>query len=385
MEVLIREAKTEIFTLNCLVNKVNGKDGGPGFVKRVLLAVKGFERDFKEQAQRIDRLQLSLQTYLSERQAQIQQHSQLLKRLKPSTANFTPEKLHGTLEWIWSHPLYSCWASTGGAASLPTGLLASAQRTLIIHGVKGSGKSVLAASVARDSANGLLKSLPVAEQTRQIPHLLACEDLASGKHLVIEIVKLSKQHSRPIYCILDGIDKSLDDWNDFNGGPLSYITKLLQDATHIWLLLIDLEARSTVMFLWIKLVFKELRSSYSTNEVECTLQRVPDQLDREYHRLFFLLKARLHGRPNKISVGMERTRGLLRLIVGASRPLTVMELRLAYSFSQQSTTTTSMRSENIISDEGIIASCGDFITIQNNYVCLGHTSIRQFPLRPAEK
>lgn len=95
----------------------------------------------------------------------------------------------------------------------------------------------------------------------------------------------------------------------------------------------DLEAGSTVMFLRIKGIFKELRSAFCPTEIESILQRAPDELDQKYARLFSLLMSRLHGRPNNIYVGMERKRGLLALIVGASRPLTLEELRIAYSFS----------------------------------------------------
>ncbi|KAK4200231.1 hypothetical protein QBC40DRAFT_280486 [Triangularia verruculosa] len=70
----------------------------------------------------------------------------------------------------------------------------------------------------------LLKSLPVEDQVHQMPHLLACDAVTSCKELVFQIERLSKLLKGPVFCIVDGVDESLDDWNDPNDGPLGYLT-----------------------------------------------------------------------------------------------------------------------------------------------------------------
>ncbi|KAK0667316.1 hypothetical protein QBC41DRAFT_396202 [Cercophora samala] len=352
---LVKETQHEITELNRLIDEINGENGGPRFVKRALLVLKGFEKDFKEQAQRtIDRLQISLQTFLSEQQARSKNYHQLTKLLKPSGTVFIPSKVPGTLEWVWSHPEFSHWVSPTDHSNPPSthsdiSHSDISKRTLIIYGVKGSGKSVLAAFIADELQRQghvklffsfwagaerkrrvegmlctllwqLLGSLPEDERIRQVPQLLSSDISTKSGSLVPEIIRLGQLHHRTVYCVLDGIDESLDDLNDLENGPSVCISRLIEHCTNLRFLLIgrqsslrtalkkwphhielmmflvrndvaklisfepdncatittqelrnqvqlELEVRSTVMFLWIKLVFKELRSSYSAAEI----------------------------------------------------------------------------------------------------------------------
>jgi hypothetical protein len=271
----------------------------------------------------------------------------------------------------------------------------------------------------------LLQSLPPDQQTQHVPRLLENQtSLKYSNDIIIEIQRLSKEHRRVIYCALDGIDESVDDWNDVTSGPLGLLVKLLQSIDRIRLLLVgrqsslrsalqrwplqvevtrelvyrglakliafeldncrnitdeavrekirmDLEARSTVMFLWIKLVFKELRSAFSSLEISRTLHRLPEGLDREYQRLFMTLMMRLNGRSNNPSIGMERSKTLFSIIAGALRPLTTSELCLLHAVISSPTTSNS-RPDSLLSEEGIIDACGDFITVHDKLVYLGH-------------
>lgn len=436
----------------------------------------GFEKQLKERSDRLESLKSLLQLYLSESAIQSAQRSQLRKLLRPATTNFIPKKLEGTAEWIWSHDAFKSWTGQAMNNGLPSSSTAESppraanesdlhRRVLLIYGVKGCGKSVLAASTVnglKEKGNTalffsfwaghgqqrraeamlrsvlwqLLESLPEEQQTRHIPCLLERQThLKHTASLGVEIEKLGKEHQSDTYCVLDGIDESADDWNDAKSSPLDVLTALLQSIPRMRLLLIgrqsslrtalrkwplrieltrdlvqddlirfisseldncpnitddavrntiriELESKSTVMFLWIELIFKELRSSFSPSEVTSTLSRLPNELDREYYRLFSTLMERLGGRSNNPSILMTRARRILSLIVGACRPLTVEELRLAYAFASPSTSPESCYQENLISEEGIIDGCGDFVTTNGDLIYLGHTSIREFLLRP---
>ncbi|KAH7128976.1 hypothetical protein EDB81DRAFT_764127 [Dactylonectria macrodidyma] len=274
------------------------------------------------------------------------------------------------------------------------------------------------------------------QQNCHIPRLL--EHLTHLKHyasLGIEIERLGKNYQSDIYCVLDGIDESADDWNEIKSGPLDGLIALLQSIPRMRLLLIgrqsslrmalrrwplrieltrdlvqddlnrfisfeldncpsitddairnnvriELESKSTVMFLWIKLIFQELRASFSLSEVTSTLSRLPNELDREYCRLFSALMGRLGGRSNNPSVRTTRARRLLSLIVGASRPLTIEELRLAYASASPSTSPEPCYQENLISEEGIIDGCEDFITTNGNLIISDTRLFESFSFDP---
>lgn len=136
----------------------------------------------------------------------------------------------------------------------------------------------------------------------------------------------------------------------------------------------ELESKSTVIFLWVKLVFKEFRLSFSEAEICQTLSRLPDKLGQKYHRLFTILSTRLQGRQQRPSVGIQRAKDLLGLIIGAARPLTMTELRLAYAYSS-APSISSNYSKRSITEDGIIDTYGDIITLRRDLVYLGHTSL----------
>ncbi|KAK0657832.1 hypothetical protein B0T16DRAFT_402602 [Cercophora newfieldiana] len=461
----------ELEALGLLVDRVEEtKNNGPNIIHRAQLVFSGFDSKLKAKSQRIDRIVRLLQVYIAESAAQDQLQDRARKAIKPSTtaARFIPEKLQGTLEWFWAHKTVELWTGApvttrnGGSSSKTpaTEMIADIQsRMLLVYGVNGCGKSVLAASVADDLRNRghftvffsfwagssnemradvmfrtvlwqILVTTPKEQRMAHMARLLESQtDLRNTDGLVSEIQQLANDYNQEIYVIVDGIDESSDDWNDMRGGPLGHISKLLQliprlrvlltgrqpalrSALRRWQLYIELtqelvkddidklirhelencsnisdegikmhiqaelESKSTVMFLWVKLVFKELRLSFSNAEVRHTLSHVPDQLNQEYNRLFGTLSRRLHGRQSSPSIGMQRAKAILGLVISAARPLTLTELRLAFTYS------TTQESDNyddcMISEEGIIDACGDIITTQGDLVYLGHTSLREF-------
>lgn len=136
-----------------------------------------------------------------------------------------------------------------GSGSIP-----AQQPRLVIHGMKGSGKSVLAASTVEDLKNKgvatllfsfwsghtqqrrtedmlrtllwqLLENLPEDLQNRHRPRLLENRaNLDNLDFLTFELHKTTQDHSPEIYCVLDGIGESADDWNSIKDGPLEYLT-----------------------------------------------------------------------------------------------------------------------------------------------------------------
>ena len=64
--------------------------------------------------------------------------------------------------------------------------------------------------------------------------------------------------------------------------------------------------------------------------------------------------------------------------------MTLTELRLAYAYSFEASSGAGY-DKNIISEEGIMDACGDLITTRGDFIFLGHTSIREFLLRPPKQ
>lgn len=323
------------------------------------------------------------------------------------------------------------------ASSLVQDLRSQGHVVLFFSFWAGSDEARKSISMLRCLLWQLLDTLPEEEQHIHIPRLLKKSlELTKMSSIAIELHKLCEYDGKGIYIILDGIDESADDWNDTRCGPLSILLELIQNHTSVRLLLVgrqaslrpalskwplsieitkilishdlqkliayeldncpnlsdpdirervrkDLESRSSVMFLWIKLVFKQLRQSFCSHEINSTLNRSPNELNREYSRLFSILVRRLDGHPRSPSVGMVRAKRLLCLLIGASRPLTISELSQAYAYSFTAVSPTDLGVESYAIDrEAIIHACGDIVTVQEDLVYFGHASVREFLLRP---
>ena len=381
--------------------------------------------------------------------------------------DFVPAKTKGTLGWLASHPLVKTWM-TGGA---------NISRGLCIYGVKGCGKSVLAASFHDElaSSHGCLSALyhfwgQSESQTKctgmvstllwQLMKKLSEPDFATVARHILVNAPVSMSHllsavemtaerlgdKTTVYLIIDGVDESTDEWSRPDSGGFSIVSRLLANCPNIRILalgrepslrrLLDdfpgieitpeliqadmnqfiaselaqlksvivsddlrtevhqtLTERAGVVFLWAKLVLAELSRCGSVAEIQDTLDHLPHTLDEEYYRAFFQLAKRLGGvaRPGTgaRSPHLRRVRAIFSLIVAAAEPLELDELRHAHAISV-ATDPRQGWEDHLLSREGIIAACGDFISVSSSSsssnpcrVHLSHSSVEEFLTRPA--
>jgi hypothetical protein len=136
------------------------------------------------------------------------------------------------------------------------------------------------------------------------------------------------------------------------------------------------------MFLWTTLILKQLRRCYTTEEITKSLEQVPHDLDREYHRLFQQLMARTSGTRTKPSASMDRARILLKSIIASPEPLTADELRYAYATHVGTVTKIE---DSLIPVDGIIDACGDFLRLTDGRYHLIHASLINFLTRSAQE
>ncbi|KAI0862627.1 hypothetical protein F4860DRAFT_523009 [Xylaria cubensis] len=436
---------------------------------RARLLICGLEGKIKKCHERLNEATSSLTLVIAAQNEAIDQENLTISRsnfrlklnevLLPCSNSFIPQNLQGTCEWIWSHPLFCEWQQAP-AHSSPVG---HEHRIMCIYGPKGCGKSVLATSLVKklespdnlaicfsfwagsddqrkvlaflrtflwhviqklpdDSLTQisapLLKSLPLTEKT--------LEDVISAAFKTIK--------SR-VYCIIDGIDESIDDWTQPGAGGLRLVLDLAKRHTNLWIVLLGRDAlmRSTtkltplrievteelirpdinqlilhhldnslkiqdaatrqfvqetlqessrVMFLWVTLIFGELNRCQLRSEIDHTLRQVPRDLDREYHRLFVCLQKRLGGTRHVPSLSMERAKCLLSWIISAPEPLTYEELRCAFAISQCPDTG---YEQYMLSEDAIIDTCGDFIRVSGGRYHITHASIIEFLTRPIKE
>ncbi|RSL66794.1 hypothetical protein CEP54_003561 [Fusarium duplospermum] len=336
-------------------------------------------------------------------------------------------------------------------------------RILCLYGIKGCGKSVLVKSIAERLTDmgeiALHFSFWAGSETQrklldllrtilwqllghlpdvQVQHLSTplVTEPSLNEHNVLDIIhKALHVIQSDIYCIIDGIDESTDNWTSRRDRCLQavfalveqhpkihllvsgreptmrtllkespptievteslvqhdmrrFISVELQDALTIQnaeveaLVRTTLEAKSQIMFLWAALVFKELRRCYSIREIKKTLSQVPRDLDREYYRLFQQLMDRTGGTLTKPSVSMKRAHRILSTILACAEPLTAQEL--CYAYAAQENTSGNIE-DDLIAVEGITDSCGDFLRVTEGRYHLVHTSAADFLIRPSEE
>ncbi|KAL2692525.1 hypothetical protein Neosp_002935 [[Neocosmospora] mangrovei] len=280
----------------------------------------------------------------------------------------------------------------------------------------------------------LLSHLPDVK-FQQLSTPLVTEPSLNERNVLDVIHKALRLVQSDIYCIIDGIDESTDDWASRGDKCLQAVFALVEQHPKIHLLIsgreptmrtllresppnievtesliqqdmrrfiavelqnaltiqnaeieelvrTTLEAKSQIMFLWATLVFKELRRCYSIREIKKTLSQVPRDLDREYHRLFQHLMDRTGGTLTKPSISMKRARGILSTILACPEPLTAGEL--CYAYAAQENTSEAIE-DDLIAVEGIADSCGDFLRVTEGRYHLVHTSTADFLTRPTDE
>ncbi|KAL2784230.1 hypothetical protein BJX66DRAFT_90953 [Aspergillus keveii] len=378
--------------------------------------------------------------------------------LRPSGDNFIPQRSEETCEWIWSHPAFTPWITKPPSPSTDPH-----SRIFCLYGPKGCGKSVLVKSIAEQlrSRGKLVSHFPFwagsetqrrfldflrsllwqllsplsAQQVRVITSPLIADPSTNEANILTAINLALAASTTDFYCLVDGIDESLDGWNSRGQGCLKTIPSLVsnhprfhllvagrepsfrtlladsklkievtEDCTrndinkfiateldHVLtiqtpevcqLVLKSLQENSQVMFLWTTLILNQLRRCYTIEEIRNTLEQVPHDLDREYHRLFRQLMTRTRGTQAKPSPSMNRARILLTSILASPEPLTADELRYAYAAHVHNG---NKLNDGLIPVDGIIDACGDFVRITDGRYHLIHASLIDFLLRSSDE
>ncbi|KAK4060355.1 hypothetical protein Trihar35433_10219 [Trichoderma harzianum] len=279
----------------------------------------------------------------------------------------------------------------------------------------------------------ILRMLPRKRQQHILGRLDKTKVINEPDDLIGMVVEMAKEIETELYVIIDGIDESEDDWNQPSPGPLDHMETLLKGNARMRLLLFGrrsglrgaltrwsseieltsdlikddikqfitselktykthrdriqkvLESKSSNMYLWIKYIFNDLRTAGSKREIEEALDRRPDDLDRHYSRMLFVMM------KHKGESVRKRSKDLFTLIVGASRPFTMVELLRAHAFALPLSQHATSYQANLLKPESVIEACGDFISVEDvvkdgakdRVVRLVHTSMREFFLRPS--
>ncbi|KAJ0417654.1 hypothetical protein BJY00DRAFT_199928 [Aspergillus carlsbadensis] len=272
-------------------------------------------------------------------------------------------------------------------------------------------------------------------QVRAVTSQLVVDSSINQRNVIAAIQHALAINTADFYCLVDAVDESLDDWNSRGQTCLETILDLVKSHPRLHLLVAGrepsirtllkestlsleitedctrsdmkrfiatelddvltiqspetkrmvqriLQEQSQVMFLWTTLILNQLRRCYTAEEVKNTLEQVPHDLDREYHRLFQQLMRRASGTRTRPSASMNRARIILTSIVASPEPLTADEIRYAYATY---VSTGRGLEDALIPVDGIIDACGDFLRITDGRYHLIHASLIDFLTRPPEE
>ena len=131
------------------------------------------------------------------------------------------------------------------------------------------------------------------------------------------------------------------------------------------------EKRAQGTFLWIGIVAQELRGCIAT-EVEETLKSFPSGLEPLFSRMLLQIK------PERRQIIAQ----ILRWVVVAARPLTVLELSIAFEKPNEdydNDQSVQFSREEVLRDQ--ILSCGFFLSITKDTINLIHQSAKDYLLR----
>ncbi|KAF5586169.1 tetratricopeptide-like helical [Fusarium pseudocircinatum] len=452
----------ELASLNDALQPSNLKKETRRSLKKFCLILTELEKRLNEWSTRLSQIQIELILIMTDVQQHVMRrilHETVTARLRadlhPCSVNFIPDKTPGTCEWIWSQSTFCDWIEA--SSTTPDSDL---KRTLCVYGIKGSGKSVLTKAAAerleeqgqialhfsfwsgnenQRKLEDLLRTL-VWQTLRiitdvdleKVSKLLTGSD-GIDKRSLVEAFRIALFGiNQKVYCTIDGIDESSEDWNSDTDGCLSTILDLVKNHTNFHVLLTGREAsmrtllkraiprleitehliRSDIeklvaveihdslrsyspvtraeaqkelvagtqnMFLWVTLVLKELRRCSSIEDVRQTLEQIPRNLDREYHRLFFQLMTRTGGSRAKPSISMKRARYIFFSILACPEPMTGEDLCYAYATQVN---TSGRIEDDLITIDGILDACGDFVRVTEGRYHIIHASTSDFLMRP---
>ncbi|PMD45533.1 hypothetical protein L207DRAFT_257269 [Hyaloscypha variabilis F] len=363
-------------------------------------------------------------------------------------------KLRGTCDWIKWNPAFVKWIE-------PSSLSAS-DRLLSISGTHGCGKTILASSIIEDlkskqlqtiffyfsgnmeslkGLNGIVRTFlwQFLEDTTDQRSLELFSDLVlKGPPAVTDLVQVLKEIAalvtRPVYCVIDGVDEYIDECNDSIQNLLQLVLGLLNANANLRVVLLGrqhvlqphvlqatigatperieinsdlvredinafvgaeidakinsdllrlpglrdsiskmLREKSGGMFLWVELMIKDLSKSDSQFEVQERLRNPPHSLEGIYRHLFLRLIKRLDR------VQLNLARKILAFTIISCRALEVNELQYAHALDSGSITF----KERLLlhPNQSILDICGDFINIKDGLVHLIHFSVQEFLTR----
>ncbi|KAI0817308.1 hypothetical protein GGR55DRAFT_673145 [Xylaria sp. FL0064] len=428
-------------------------------LQRMKLIVLHRKNRLRDDVQRLERNIDILKLYLLECSITLNQEAltatisakkaELRSLLNPCGHDFISAKLDGTLDWFLSSPIAKSWLA---ASCPPSPAVSPASRLLLIHGSKGSGKSVLAASAAnhikstgaqctfysfstelkdRESSSpcflqysgrcSTLTEPPArysAEYTiffsvaasYQLHHFfkpLNASPLALKPVFISSLtVSTSQMTIGALHILLAGRqsilhhevakypERSIELSEDVTRRDISlFINHKIRDSPHLDAMPEHvrshiqrvLQEKSTGMFLWVDLVFKELRYCHSPSLVRDCLEALPRQLEDEYARLFSQLISRLHGETDRLGSPIRMARTLLALIMSALEPLTIDDLRHAYAASCGKGR---LWEDELITEDAVLDLIGDFIIYTGSgtrHIHFCHFSLEELLLLPQEK
>ncbi|KAI1762483.1 hypothetical protein GGR53DRAFT_468232 [Hypoxylon sp. FL1150] len=239
-----------------------------------MLMLSGAEAKVKQHAERLEKTKSLLMLVIVSHGEEVAEESLSITRsklrlelrglLQPCDYNFIPQNLSGTCEWIWTNPVFARWVTIGA-----TGPVESVDRIMCIYGTGGCGKSVLAASIVKrlehqDKVSSLFSFRAVRGSQRKLVdflrtylwHLLrhaSDEDLypiytplmkplSMNEHNLGDAIKLAGELvGSTLYCVIDAVDESLDDWSRSEDGSLNYILELIRTVPNLCLILLGRE------------------------------------------------------------------------------------------------------------------------------------------------
>ncbi|KAJ5337206.1 uncharacterized protein N7506_005228 [Penicillium brevicompactum] len=360
-------------------------------------------------------------------------------------------RLPGTCDWIWTNPTFLCWNDSS--------LLSAPDRVFCIYGPPGSGKSILASAIvdrlwnekvatlfytfsgmnaSHQQSNGLIRSLlwqlvkiVIQKQSTSLLSTLMLMGQPTISDLWTGINEIATLVSEPIYCIVDGVDESMDPISEL----LERVLALLEARSNFRFILLgrqhsfhqadsirhkievhpaltkddvdrviemginrsailnkqdvrekvlrSLQEQSDGNFLWVRLMFVHLEKSLPLAHGIKRLNKLPRDLESIYEEFFLRLSRTLE--PDELILSQR----LFAFIVVSQRPLSIAEVQhlLAADASSTSKADTQSLQDCLIPglDQRILDLCGDLINIVNGCLQLVHFSVKEFLVRPKKQ